>query len=435
VTQLTDPVRIADRPPDPPRDPEARGNVARLVITVLAVIAIAIATHTTDVLIVIVAIIAMVMLHELGHFATAKWSGMKVTEYFLGFGPRLWSFRRGETEYGVKALPLGGYVKIIGMSNLEEVPPEDEPRTYREQPFRKRLLVAVAGSAVHFILAVILFFAILVGSGVQQPGTVQVQALTSWQGPQSPARAAGIQAGDVIVSINGHPVHDLDQVSAVTSVSQGHKLTMVVRRDGHLKTLTLVPINGHLVRIDGVPVIPASTKKAGLIGVELGYPLVTVAPLQAAGRSFTEIGQIMKEAVAAVWDRFSPAGIANLYHQVTNSQAAKNAAASGSRPESIYGAVRTATQGVQAGWADFLLVLVEINVFIGLLNLFPMLPLDGGHVLIAVYERVRSRRGKPYHADVAKLTPVAYAFMLLLAFVVLSALYLDITNPIPNPFK
>jgi membrane-associated protease RseP (regulator of RpoE activity) len=87
--------------------------------------------------------------------------------------------------------------------------------------------------------------------------------------------------------------------------------------------------------------------------------------------------------------------------------------------------VRTATQGVQAGWADFLLVLVEINVFIGLLNLFPMLPLDGGHVLIAVYERVRSRRGKPYHADVAKLTPVAYAFVLLLSFVVLSALYLD----------
>ena len=130
-----------------------RANLARLVVAVIAVVALALVTNTTDLLIVIVALIVMIMLHELGHFVTAKWSGMKVTEYFLGFGPRLWSFRRGETEYGVKALPLGGYVKIIGMSNLEEVPPEDEPRTYRQQPFRKRLLVAVAGSAVHFILA------------------------------------------------------------------------------------------------------------------------------------------------------------------------------------------------------------------------------------------------------------------------------------------
>lgn len=435
MTQLTQPVRFAERPPDPASEPEARGNVARLVVTLLAVIVVAIATRTTDLLIVIVAIIAMIMLHELGHFVTAKWSGMKVTEYFLGFGPRLWSFKRGETEYGVKALPLGGYVKIIGMSNLEEVPPEDEPRTYRQQAFRKRLLVAVAGSAVHFILAAILLFAILVGSGVQQSGTVQVQALTSWQGQPSPARAAGIQPGDVILSVNGHAVHDLQQVSAITSVSQGRKLTIVVRRAGHLKTLTLVPVDGHLVRIDGVPAVPASTKSAGLIGVELGYPLATVAPLQAAGRSVTEVGQIMKEAVAAVWDRFSPAGIANLFDQVTSHQAAKSAAASGSRPESIYGAVRTATQGVQAGWADFLLVMVEINVFIGLLNLFPMLPLDGGHVLVAAYERVRSRRGRPYHADVAKLSPVAYAFVALLGFVVISALYLDITNPIPNPFK
>jgi membrane-associated protease RseP (regulator of RpoE activity) len=143
----------------------------------------------------------------------------------------------------------------------------------------------------------------------------------------------------------------------------------------------------------------------------------------------------MKESVVAVWQRFSPAGIGNLFNQVTNTQAATQAAQTGARPESIYGAVRTATQGVQAGWADFLNVLVVINVFIGLLNLLPMLPLDGGHVVVAVYERIRSRRGRPYHADVAKLTPIAYSFMLLLAFVVLSAFYLDITHPIPNPFK
>jgi len=433
VTQLRDPVYVGD-PEAGPVQPSGRGNLTRLLFSVCAVIAIAIVTHTTDLLIVIVAIIAMVMLHELGHFATAKWSGMKVTEYFLGFGPRLWSFKRGETEYGIKALPLGGYVKIIGMSNLEEVPPEDEARTYRQKPFRNRLMVALAGSTVHFILAVVIFFAIVVGFGVQQPGTVEVQSLTTWQGPTSPAHLAGLQTGDVIVSIDGKRIQNVDQVSAVTKVSQGRSLTVVIERDGKDRTVTIVPIDGHKVIEGGVPAV-ATNKDAGLIGVELTYPTTRVAPLPAVGQSFANLWDLMKDSVSVVWHRFSPGGLSNLLHQVTNSKAAEQAAQSGSRPESIYGAVRTATQGAQAGWADFLYIFVELNVFIGMLNLLPMLPLDGGHVVIAVYERIRSRRGRPYHADVAKLTPVAYTFILLLGFIVLSSFYLDIVHPIPNPFK
>jgi membrane-associated protease RseP (regulator of RpoE activity) len=428
------PVEAPDRAVGVACVPPDRWNLLRLVVAICVIVALAFATHTTDLLIVIVAIIAMVMLHELGHFATAKWSGMKVTEYFLGFGPRLWSFRRGETEYGVKALPLGGYVKIIGMSNLEEVPPEDEPRTYREKPFRNRLLVAVAGSAMHFILAVILVFAILVGYGTAASGTVQVQGLSSWQGEPVPARLAGIEPGDLIVSIDGHPVRADTDVSAVTSVSAGKPVVMVVRRDGVDRTVTLTPVNGHDAIEGGQPAVAAG-KNDGLIGVELGPETVPVGALTATGRSFTDVGEVMKESVVAVWQRFSPSGIASLFKQVTNSQAAQQASETGSRPESIYGAVRTATQGVQAGWPDFLEVLVVINVFIGMLNLLPMLPLDGGHVAVAVYERIRSRRGRPYHADVAKLTPFAYTFMLFLGFVVLSALYLDITHPIANPFR
>ena len=108
----------------------------------------------------------MVMLHEVGHYITAKRAGMKVTEFFLGFGPRLWSFQRGETEYGVKALPLGGYVRIIGMSNLEEVDPEDEPRTYRQGRYRDRLKVVLAGVTVNLLIAFLLFFVVIVGRGV-----------------------------------------------------------------------------------------------------------------------------------------------------------------------------------------------------------------------------------------------------------------------------
>ena len=118
-------------------------------MVVVAGVALAVVLGALPVLVVVLALVAMIMLHELGHFATAKWSGMKVTEYFLGFGPRLWSIRRGETEYGVKAIPAGGYVRIVGMTMLEEVDPADEARSYRQASFPRRLLVAVAGSAMH----------------------------------------------------------------------------------------------------------------------------------------------------------------------------------------------------------------------------------------------------------------------------------------------
>src|SRR5581483_4419443 len=147
---------------------------------------------------VLAAIVLMIMLHELGHFVMAKRAGMKVTEYFLGFGPRLWSFRRGETEYGVKAIPAGGYVRIIGMSNLDVVEPEDEERTYRSKPYHDRLGVAVAGSTMHFIIAYLLLLAVyaLVGIPAARPIIQQIV-------PDSPAQHSEFRVGDRIVAING----------------------------------------------------------------------------------------------------------------------------------------------------------------------------------------------------------------------------------------
>ena len=117
------------------------------------------ALNALPVLLVIFALVVMVMVHELGHFTAAKLSKMKVTEYFLGFGPRLWSVRRGETEYGVKAIPAGGYVRIVGMTTAEEIDPVDEPRSYRQSTFPRRFFVGVAGSAMHFVMAFLLCFA------------------------------------------------------------------------------------------------------------------------------------------------------------------------------------------------------------------------------------------------------------------------------------
>src|SRR4029077_3094058 len=131
-------------------------RLVRLAYFVTVLFVLAVVSGFFPFALVIFALIAMVMIHELGHFLTAKWAGMKVTEYFFGFGPKLWSIRRGETEYGIKAVPLGGYVRILGMSNLEQVDPADEARTYRQKSYPRRLSVAVAGSFMHFVIAFLL---------------------------------------------------------------------------------------------------------------------------------------------------------------------------------------------------------------------------------------------------------------------------------------
>src|SRR4051812_3107095 len=141
----------------------------------------------------------MIFLHELGHYLTAKWAGMKVTEFFLGFGPRLWSFQRGETEYGIKAIPAGAYVRIIGMSNLDEVEPEDEDRTYRAKPYWRRVSVAVAGSTMHFLLALVLILTVFVGFRTIDVSSDEWTFATV----SGPAEAAGLRPGDRILTIDG----------------------------------------------------------------------------------------------------------------------------------------------------------------------------------------------------------------------------------------
>ncbi len=415
-----------DTPGPAPEYREPKGSVVQLVAVVAAILAISMLTHSLDLLIVIVAIIAMVMIHEFGHFATAKWSHMKVTEYFLGFGPRLWSFRRGETEYGVKALPLGGYVKIVGMTNTEEVDPADEPRTYRQQPFHNRLMVALAGSFMHFVMAFVLFWGLLVFVGQQQP-TTSVAGFSPISHGVDPARTAGLHTGDTIVSIDGQTVTSVTQMEQIIGRHGGTPLTIVVDR-------------GNPVRHVTVTVTPAlaagAAKNSARIGILIGTTTARTSPIHALGTAGVFIGQITTGTLAALGHTFSPHGLSAFFGQLTNSKAADAAAKNGTRPESIVGAVRTATQvGQGGGFFDLGEVLVNIIIAVGIINLVPMLPLDGGHVLVAVYERVRSRRGRKYHADVTKLMPVVSAFVLFLIVFVVAAVFLDISHPIANPFQ
>src|SRR5262252_3691677 len=202
------------------------------------------------ILIFIVALLGSVMLHELGHFLTAKKFGMRVTQFFIGFGKTLWSTFRGETEYGVKALPFGGFVKITGMTSLEEIDTADEPRSFRNQPGWQRIIVLAAGSFMHFALAFVLLFVIAAGIGLETgsagttvgavescvPTNVNVGCVKG--DPKSPAAKAGVRSGDKIVSIAGIRVTSWTQMGkAIRAQHTGSAVPVVVDRHGQLITL------------------------------------------------------------------------------------------------------------------------------------------------------------------------------------------------------
>jgi membrane-associated protease RseP (regulator of RpoE activity) len=421
-------------PPVPDRVKSPRRSVLELVIAVAVIAALAVALGATDLLIVIACIIVMVMVHEAGHLLAAKRGGMKVTEYFLGFGPRLWSFKRGETEYGVKAFPLGGYVKIPGMTNLEEVDPADEARTYRQQPFHARLLVAVAGSAMHFIMAFVLLWSLLTFVGLPNSGQVQIQGMNAVGGGHSPAAAGGLQVGDVVVSVDGKTVAgNVDQLTKAIQSHPDTPVTVIVDRGGTDRTLTVTPANGRTQGEKGM-VAPAGTAPFGVLGVSLGSPVQRATPVHALASTGADLVHFTWASVVGVADLFSPSHVAARFDQVTSAKAASQAATDGTRVSSIYGAVRTAGQAAQAGIGDLLIVLISINIFVGIFNLFPMLPLDGGHVAIAIYEKIRTGKRKMYHADVAKLMPFTWLMLAFLGVLFATSLLTDILHPMANPF-
>ena len=312
------------------------------------------------VLVVVLALVAMIMLHELGHFATAKWSGMKVTEYFLGFGPRLWSIRRGETEYGVKAIPAGGYVRIVGMTMLEEVDPSDEARSYRQASFPRRMLVALAGSGTHMILAFVLLFSIYAFSGAPSLTSPTISSLGQFSKGLSPAQRAGLKPGDVIVSVNGRKVTSLDLLITLVNKSAGRALSFVVDRHGHDLTLRVTPVDGrHVVEVIGGQRVQAANPAGppkGVVGVELtDVRNVSVNPVTAVGRAGSQFGALFDQTFGGLAQVFSLHGLRNFADQVAiagNSSASGSSTASGSGSGggtilSIVGAVQIGAQAAR----------------------------------------------------------------------------------------
>ncbi|MFP4512063.1 MAG: M50 family metallopeptidase [Acidimicrobiales bacterium] len=429
----------SDRPPahppqHPARPPEPTGSSAlRLALLVGSVVLLGLWAGLSA-LVVVLAIVVMIFLHELGHFVTARAAGMKCTEFFIGFGPRIWSFTRGETEYGIKAIPAGAYVKVIGMTNLDEVDPADESRTYREKPYWRRMSVAVAGSTMHFLIALLVMFVYFAAVGAPEDDNWEVGYLA---GPEassvSPAEEAGLDVGDRIVAIDGTPLVTFEDLQDVMSDHRpGETVAVTVNRDGKAVER----------RVD----LGESGDGGAFLGIGAYHPPQRLSLPSAAGRTATEFAEVSRLTVEAIGRIFSPSGISNFLGMAVDTAQTDapdaptsdetDIEAQGDRVLSIYGAARLGTQMTDSGAAGLLLFLALINIFIGIFNLVPLLPLDGGHVAIATYERVRellSRSKARYHADVGKLIPLTYAVVFVLVGIGLVALYLDIASPLELP--
>ena len=415
-------MRTSDPFEDVKVDPRRTVSLTVAVLVALAVGAVFFPTQAA-VIGVIVALFVMIMLHEFGHFITAKKSGMKVTEFFVGFGPRLWSVKRGETEYGVKAVPLGGYCRIIGMTNLEEVAPEDEPRAYRNKRTGPKVLVAGAGPATHFVIAIILMFVVLFFAGDYRN---QHATLTLAQTSQG-AAAAGLRAGDTILAINGKPVTQWTDVQSLINppnnpAHPGDVVRFLVQRDGSEIT---VPVT-----------LQASTQPGDTRVIAGVSPHITVPHpglVTSVVRAPKEVAEVGWDSMKAIGGMFSPAGISNYFRILSGDTSSHTNQAN--RFVSPVGVAGVASDAVKAGWVSVVALLLSINIFVGLFNLLPLLPFDGGHIAIALYEQVASTvRRRKVRVDAAKLLPITVAVVAVLGFVFLSSLFLDITHPLANPF-
>jgi membrane-associated protease RseP (regulator of RpoE activity) len=397
-----------------------RRAVLLTAIAIVATVIVGVARPTVlGTIAVVGAFFLMIMLHELGHFLTAKRAGMKVTEFFVGFGPRVWSFTRGETEYGVKAFPLGGYCRIVGMTNLDVVEPDDEPRTYRAKGYGAKVMVASAGSAMHFLIALVLMWSVLAFAGDFRDA--EATSTINFVDGEAAAYAAGIRGGDTILAVDGVAVSTWGEVVSRIAPSPGEPIEFVVERDGRVITTDVVP-RPH-----------ADDPTRGYAGI--GQPDVIVprpSVLASAAKAPREVLAIAGESVGALGKVFSFDGIRNYFDTLAGDAPEER---EDERFLSPLGFGRLASQAVAAGWVSTFGLLLAINVFVGLFNLVPLLPFDGGHLAIATYERLASAvRRRRVQVDVAKLMPLTMAVIGVLGFIFVSSVFLDVSNPVQNPF-
>ncbi len=418
-----------------------------------------------------------IALHEIGHLVPAKKFGVRVTEYMVGFGPTLWSTTRGETTYGIKGIPLGGYIRMIGMlppadgqtaprtmatgrfaalvdtarrQSLDEVGPGDENRVFYRLSVPKRVVIMLGGPIMNLVLAFVLFAIVLVGIGLPKPSlqvagvvpcTPSVEqplgtTLPSGQCPSgsvaTPAAAAGLIPGDVISAINGVPVAEWDEATAQIRANAGR--TANVTLEGNDTTLT-IPVSIALVErpiYDEQGRQTDQTEQVGFLGVR---------------PAFTNESLGFAAVPGYMWDITQRSAMALLSLPVRVYELVTNTLIGGQErdingPVSVVGASRLGgeiaamEEPAGARIASFLALAAALNLFLFLFNLLPVLPLDGGHVAGALFEgsrrtwaRVRGRPD-PGPVDVARLLPVAYGVAAVLVAVGVIVIWADLVRPL-----
>ena len=362
-------------------------------------------------LVFVAGLIVSVFLHELGHYLTARRSGMKVTQFYMGMGPRIFSFRRGEVEFGLRALPVGAFVRIVGMNNLDDCDPKDEPRTYRQQSYPKRMLVITAGSLMHLLIAVVLFVGIYATAG--RFGDTGNLLIVAPPAIDSPAEKIGLREGDQILAINDTAVNSrYELIVAIVANKPGESVDVKFLRDGQ-----------QIVEQAVLATNPANPEVAFLGVSSDSYAYVRQNIFNAFGYGLVDVVKTAKDSVSGLFVVLNPANI------VSNVVADEPDMMT--RPTTVVGASQVGGEiGRSEGFKGVLMLLAGVNIFVGVFNMLPLLPFDGGHAAIATYERLRSRRGKVYRADVGKMIPVATTVVVLLVMLMFAGLYLDITSPL-----
>ena len=368
----------------------------------------------------VVALLFSVMVHEFGHYITARKFGMRISEFFLGFGKRIWSFQRGETEFGLKAIPAGGYCKIEGMAPNDEMPEGEEGRAFYKASSAKKLIVLGAGSFLHFVLGFLLLFLLFVGIG-----TNQVLPVISQVVPNSAAQDAGIQPGDEIVAINGKKVTEWYKDVEAIRKSQGAELKLDLNRDGELLTIVT---NARLTDVDGTKryvlgiINDVGLKRSGVFVSLKNSATVTKGFLTESVKSLAKL----PEKIPALWGA-----------TVRGEERDANGLVG------VVGVARVSGEAVGSDkltpmerLATFVLIIASLNIFVGIFNLLPILPLDGGHMAVAIADEIRAffarLRGRPRPApiDVTVLTPITMVVFVVLATLTLLLLVADVINPV-----
>lgn len=392
----------------------------------------------------VVLLLGSVAIHEFGHCVTAKMYGMKVSEYFVGFGPKIWSFRRGETEYGLKAIPAGGYCRIVGMTDLEELDEADRERAFYTYPAPKKVVVLLAGVFLHLIIGFLLFVVAFMGIGTYTPTTTvqsvsecipAATATTAECGPgdaPSPAKAAGLQVGDEIFAVGPDRVGgDWDTASRLIRESGGGPLAVTVLREGKLLTLTADLVTRERADLDN----PDQVVAVGVLGVGPSFSTAHDGPIAASDRSVGLMWDVVEASGNLVKD--FPDKVGELFDALGGEERDQEGLSG------VVGAARVSGEFFSLDNASpterLSLVLLNVgglNVFLALFNALPLLPLDGGHVAVTTYEAGKRRlfrlfgRPDPGRVDVTKLLPATYAFVVVLIALTVLLLAADIVNPI-----